>query len=181
MKRFFLIGLLILVSVIDAKAQYYYDWSIGGSFGVGPAEDIDGDTIAFGMMIDFAKNIQYSKWRWGVQGGIYGLGGWGFSNNTEDVYDRVSFVFIGGVADYSPYSRGISTIFIRAGIAPACQIDLYMHHKEHKFAIIGIAGIGADVGFNRFSLSFYLSHRGIPALLFSYGMNFGKKLFKSGN
>lgn len=167
------------MSTFAAKAQYYYEWSVGGSLGLGPAEDVDGFALALGMTIDFNKVIRNTKWRWGVEAGGFALGTLvGINNNEEDVYIRPDFQYIGGVADYSLHSKGIIDLFARAGIAPAHQRDLYLHHEEHKLSVLGIAGIGSDVGFNSFLITFYLSHRGIPTFLFSYGMHFGKKTNK---
>ena len=111
----------------------------------------------------------------GGQGGIFALGPPYADEQEKDIYIRVNYMYLGGVADYSLFSKGVNDIFIRAGITPARQCDFYVRHKEYKFAVLGIAGIGYDLIFNRFMLTFYLSHKGIPTFLFSYGLYFGKR------
>lgn len=175
MRRLLFILVLFIVSIIETKAQFHYDWSIGVSMGLGHAEKKDGSTMAFGLTMDFNKVIQDTKWRWGVEAGIFSLGtGW-HEEKEEDDYIRTVFRYIGGIMDYSLCADGEIDIFTRVGIAPSCQIDYYVYHEERSFALLGLFGVGIDIGFNRLMCTYYLSNQGIPTFLFTYGWHFGKR------
>ena len=174
MRRILFIGLFLLLSIGTGRAQYNYNWSVGGGIGMGPAEDSDGFAMAFGMNIGFNKVIQDTKWRWGMEGGGFELGTMNGLDEEDDSV-RPDFKYIGGIVDYNFHTEGIAVFFARVGLAPAHQRDVYLDHIDHRFSVLGIAGLGTDIGINRLMLSLYMSHRGIPAVLFSYGWYFGKK------
>lgn len=165
------------MSFVTAKAQYNYNWSLGGTMGMGVTGYSEGYTFAMSLTIGFNQVINDTKWRWGIDAGIInqGIMDYLFDEYDEDFYIRPNFEYLAGVLDYSILSKGSIDVFARAAIAPAHQRDLFLYHSEHHFTVLGIAGIGADIGFNRFSITGYLSNKGIPSLLFSYGWYFGGK------
>lgn len=175
MRRVILIGLLVLAPYITARAQYYYNWSIGGNLGLGIASYKGEDAIGWGLTVGFNKAIGNTKWRWGLDGGGLVLGGEGKSvKKNEDAFIHPTFVYLGGVVDYCFLSKGIIDIYARGGIAPAYQNNIYYYHVEPRFAALGMAGVGVDIGVMRISLTNYISQSGAFMLLWTIGCHFGK-------
>lgn len=130
------------------------------------------------MTIGFNKVVHNTKWRWGVEGGIInqGLADYFFNEDEPDRFVRPDFTYAGFVADYSLYStKDYFSLFARGGLAPARQRDVYIYHTENKYTVLGIIGIGADVGFSKFMLSGYIVPDGIFIMHISYGWWFGKR------
>ena len=128
------------------------------------------------VTIGFNKAIKETKWRWGIDAGIMnqGIADYFFEEDEPDRFIRPNYEYVGGVVDYSVFSKNEFTVFARGGLAPAQRRDMYIWHYEDKYTCLGLVGIGLDSYFNRFLVHGYLDPRGYFVLMLSYGWWFGK-------
>lgn len=181
MRRFALILSVLFCSVFSAQAQYPFRWDMGGTMGFGPMF-IGGDPdFTMSATIGFEKVIRDTRWRWCIEGGIMnqGIADYFFEENEPEMFIRPNFEYVGALAHYSLFSGSLMNdefnIFLKAGLAPAHQRDMYIYHSEDKFTLLGIVGIGSDFEFSKFMISGYLNPQGVFILTFSYGWWFGKR------
>ena len=168
--------LLFLISSGSVCAQYVYKWSVGGTMGFGSMKGHNDPGFTMSATIGFDKVIKDTKWRWGIEKGMMnqGISCYAVKEDEPDRFMRPNFVYVGGVVDYSVFSKDYLTIFTRGGLAPALRRDTYIRHIEDKYTGLGIIGIGVDYGFNRLIMNGYLVPGGYFVLMFSYGWWFGK-------
>ena len=146
--------------------------------GLGETREHGTPNFTMSATIGFNRVIKETKWRWGIDAGIMnqGLAEYFFEEGEPDRFVRPNYEYVGGVLDYSIFSKNNFTVFARAGLAPAHRRDMYIWHSEDKFTGLGIIGIGSDYYFNRFIINGYVDPRGCFVLMFSYGMWFGKTM-----
>lgn len=140
-----------------------------------------GPEFAMSATIGFEKVIRDTKWRWCIEGGFInqGIADYAFEDDEPDMFIRPNFEYVGALANYSFFSGSFLSdeinIFLKAGLAPAHQRDMYIYHSEDKFTMLGIVGIGTDIEYQKIMISGYLNPQGVFILNFSYGWWFGKR------
>ena len=179
MNKTLVIGLLLfLVSSFNAQAQYPYKWSVGGAMGLGAEMGYHEPEFTMSLAVGFNKVIKDTKWRWGIDAAIMnqGLADYFFDDDEPDRFVRSNYEYVGGIVDYSLFSKGGLNFFARGGLAPAYRRDMYVWHSENKYTCLGIIGIGSDCYFSRFTINGYIDPRGRFMVMLSYGWWFGKKM-----
>lgn len=178
MKKTLLItALLLLLPGLQSMAQFPYRWQIGGNMGIGLTQyNLDDDAPGMSLTLSYNRVIGDSRWRWGIEAGLInqGLVDYGFEENAPDSFVRPDYEYVGGFADYSIYSKNIFTLFARAGAAPALRTNMYVYHNENLITVLGIAGIGFDLGPWRFNYNWYMENDMTLTMMFSLGLFFGK-------
>jgi len=177
-RTLFLVTILLLSSSFSLRAQYPYKWSVGGTmgFGVTVGKSLPGFTMS--ATVGFNKAVKETKWRWGIDAGIMnqGVADYYFDEDDPDRFIRPNFEYIGGVVDYSIFSKNAFTLFARGGVAPAHRRDLYIRHFEDKYTCLGLLGIGTDYYWGRWIINGYVDPQGYCVLMLSFGLCFGKTM-----
>jgi hypothetical protein len=68
----------------------------------------------------------------GIDAGIMnqGIADYFFEEDEPDRFIRPNYEYVGGVVDYSVFSKNEFTVFARGGLAPAHRRDMYIWHSE---------------------------------------------------
>ncbi len=175
-KNLLIVPIILLLSSFSLWAQYPYRWSIGGTMGFGGTMGYNNPGFTMSATIGFNKAIKETKWRWGIDAGIMnqGIADYFFEEDEPDRFIRPNYEYVGGVVDYSVFSKNEFSVFARGGLAPAHRRDIYIWHYEDKYTCLGLIGIGFDHYISRFLVHGYWDSRGHFALMLSYGWWFGK-------
>lgn len=177
MKRL-LIVLLIVCCYLSVSAQpsFKYKREINAyHIGVGMSN------VNFMMNTEsgYSQRIDNTRWRWGVSAGIMNPGlldiEWEYLDENTKVYS--SYIYLLGYADYALTSGKHTAWFLRGGIAPSLQTDVWKYYHENKPSALAQFGIGLDV-FRWFRVSWlgYVSMYGEVGYVMCYtlGWRWGK-------
>lgn len=140
------------------------------------------DHFTMSATLGFEKVIHNTKWRWCIEGGIMnqGIADYFFEDDEPERLVRPNFEYIGALANYSLFCgcfmNNTFHIFLKAGLAPAHQRDMYIYHYEDKFTMLGIVGVGFDCEGSKWMISGYVNPQGIFIFNISYGWWFGKRM-----
>ena len=177
MKKFLAITLLLLAAIkISAQTAFKYKREINVmNFGMGTSNK---QVILMNLERGYSQRIAESRWRWGVSYGLLG-------NPAETFWDGdIPTEYLGslylsllGYVDYALTSKKYSSWFLRGGVAPSLQVDMWGTYNVNKASALAQLGIGLDVGrWFRISLIGFTSMYGEVGYLVSYsfGWRWGK-------
>jgi len=152
-------------------------WRIGGQLGIGNTFSAEGEADNFTMSqtLGFDLAIGQSPWRAGIECGAMNqaIADYFFEEDAPDVFVRPNFIYAGVFADYG-FHVGKLPFFVRAGLGPAQQTDVYVHHVEQKVIPFLFTGAGLDYDYGKFMLQGFLSPSGDFVLTVSLGLYVGK-------
>lgn len=146
MNRFLIIVLFLFAAIeISAQTAFKYKREINAyHIGMGMSN------ITFMMNLEsgYSQRIDNTRWRWGVSAGIMNPGildiEWEFVDENTMVYS--DYCYLLGYADYALTSGKHTAWFLRGGIAPSLQTDVWKYHNENKPSALAQFGVGLDVG-----------------------------------
>ena len=126
----------------------------------------------------YSQRIGESRCRWGVSCGF--LGDMTEKFWEEDIpteYLGSLYLYLLGYVDYALTSKKYTSWFLRGGIAPSLQVDMWGTYNVNKASALAQLGIGLDVcRWFRISLIGFTSMYGEVGYMISYsfGWRWGK-------
>ena len=174
MNRFLIIVLLLFATIeVSAQTAFKYKHEINVmNFGLGTSNKQ-------AMLMDleypsgYSQRIGESRWRWGVSSGL-------LANPAERFWDGdipteylgSLYLYLLGYVDYALTSKKHTAWFLRGGIAPSLQVDMWGTYNEKKASALAQLGTGLDVGrCFRVSLIGFTSMYGEVGYLISYSFS----------
>ena len=179
MRRFVFIISVIVLSFQTVCAQSSMKWRIGGQYGVVGSlfgsRYVEPD-FAMSLTLGFDMAVNESPWRIGIEAGAMnqGIMDYSFFDEEDDRFVRANYAYVGAYTDYEFQFKG-KNLFVRGGIGPAYQMDMYCFHTEYSIVPLFITGIGIDWNFAKGMLQGYVSPRGDVVMTASIGLYIGKK------
>jgi len=133
------------------------------------------DNFTMSATLGFDMALGQTPWRVGVECGAMNqaIADYAFEENEPERFIRPNFLYAGVYTDYG-FHLGKLPLFVRGGIGPARQTDLYIYHTEHKVIPLFITGFGVDLDYGKGMLQGYLSPSGDFVLTLSFGLYLGK-------
>lgn len=144
-KRLFLVFITLFFAVeVSAQTAFKYKREIDTHhIGMG----LSNVTFMMNTESGYSQRIDNTRWRWGVSAGIMNPGmldiEWELIDENTMVYSN--YIYLLSYADYALTSGKNTAWFLRGGIAPAFQTDVWKYRHENKPSALAQFGIGLDI------------------------------------